>query len=108
MEYLHKCTEYRNRETAPANKLSVKGDLSVGSGYSTTAAPTNGAIIQGSVGIGISTPSAVLSLTNTSSAELTGTSASTTFRTFSGTLGTTVNSTFKLGSFGFFPPMPLH
>lgn len=39
-------------ETSPANKLSVKGSLSIGAGYSTTAAPTNGAIIQGSVGIG--------------------------------------------------------
>jgi hypothetical protein len=47
-------------ETSPANKLSVKGGLSVGSGYSTTSAPTNGAIIQGNVGIGTTSPSATL------------------------------------------------
>ncbi len=43
--------------TAPASKLSVNGGLSVGSTYSTTnAAPTNGAIFQGNVGIGNSSP----------------------------------------------------
>jgi|GEM_PF-5738481 len=47
-------------ETAPANKLSVKGGFSVGTGYSTTAAPTNGAIIQGNVGIGTPSPTASL------------------------------------------------
>lgn len=43
-------------EPNPANKASVKGNLSVGSGYSTTAAPADGAIIQGPVGIGTATP----------------------------------------------------
>lgn len=38
-------------EIVPASKLAVKGSLSVGSGYSTTAAPTDGVIIQGQVGI---------------------------------------------------------
>jgi hypothetical protein len=52
-------------ETSPANKLSVKGSLSVGSGYSTTAAPTDGAIIQGNVGIGTSSPSSQLHTTGT-------------------------------------------
>ena len=47
-------------EASPANKLSVKGGLSVGSGYSTTAAPANGAIIQGNVGIGTTNPQASL------------------------------------------------
>lgn len=56
-------------ETAPANKLAVKGSLSVGSGYSTTTAPTNGAIFQGNVGIGNSSPNAnaILDLSNSSS-----------------------------------------
>ena len=45
-------------ETAPANKLAVKGSLSVGSTYSTTAAPTDGAIILGNVGIGTASPGA--------------------------------------------------
>ncbi|MCS6935746.1 MAG: hypothetical protein NZM35_11460, partial [Chitinophagales bacterium] len=44
-------------EANPANKLSVKGNLSIGSGYSTTAAPADGAIIEGRVGIGTSSPS---------------------------------------------------
>ena len=47
-------------ETAPASTLSVKGNLSVGSSYSTTAAPANGAIIQGYTGIGTSTPDTTL------------------------------------------------
>ncbi|MEZ4953936.1 MAG: tail fiber domain-containing protein [Saprospiraceae bacterium] len=39
--------------TSPANKLDVEGGLAVGSTYSgTSAAPTNGAIIEGNVGIG--------------------------------------------------------
>ncbi len=37
---------------SPASKLDVKGNLTVGNGYSGTAAPTNGAIIEGQVGIG--------------------------------------------------------
>ncbi len=36
----------------PASKLSVSGNLSVGAGYVGTAAPTNGVIIEGRVGIG--------------------------------------------------------
>ncbi|MCW3125135.1 MAG: hypothetical protein JWO03_793 [Bacteroidetes bacterium] len=53
-------------ETAPANKLSVKGGLSIGAGYSTTTAPTNGAIIQGQVGISTTAVdgSAALDMTN--------------------------------------------
>ncbi len=49
-------------ETNPASKLSTKGNMSVGSGYSTTAAPTDGAIIQGNVGIGTQSPGAKLHL----------------------------------------------
>lgn len=41
----------------PQSRLDVEGGLAVGATYSgTTAAPTNGAIIQGSVGIGTATP----------------------------------------------------
>jgi Chaperone of endosialidase len=39
----------------PASKLTVNGNLAVGSSYN-VAAPTNGAIIAGTVGIGTSTP----------------------------------------------------
>ncbi len=44
--------------TTPASKLDVEGGLAVGATYSgTTAAPSNGAIIEGLVGIGTSSPS---------------------------------------------------
>jgi hypothetical protein len=42
--------------TAPGSLLSVAGSGSVGAGYATTAAPENGLIIQGNVGIGTSNP----------------------------------------------------
>lgn len=40
----------------PANNLTVSGNFSVGSAYTGIVAPNNGALIQGSVGIGIATP----------------------------------------------------
>ncbi len=44
-------------ETSPGSKFTVKGNLSIGSSYSTlSTAPTDGAIIQGNVGIGNSNP----------------------------------------------------
>ncbi|PIR86066.1 hypothetical protein COU14_01055 [Candidatus Kaiserbacteria bacterium CG10_big_fil_rev_8_21_14_0_10_44_10] len=43
-------------ETVPGSKLSVSGGGSFGSGYDTTAAPTNGLIIEGNVGIGTTSP----------------------------------------------------
>src|SRR4051812_45738467 len=47
--------------TAPASKLDVEGGVSIGATYSgTTAAPTNGAIIEGNVGIGTSSPGELL------------------------------------------------
>ena len=45
-------------ESSPGSKGSIKGNLSVGTNYSSIAAPTNGAIIEGQVGIGASTPDA--------------------------------------------------
>lgn len=46
---------------APASKLDVEGGVSIGASYSgTTAAPTNGAIIQGNVGIGTNSPTSNL------------------------------------------------
>ncbi|HLC79054.1 MAG TPA: hypothetical protein VJG83_01365 [archaeon] len=44
-------------ETSPGSKLSVSGGGSFGASYDTTAAPTNGLIIEGNVGIGVSSPS---------------------------------------------------
>ncbi len=51
----------------PASKAAVSGNLSVGSGYTGTAAPTDGAIIEGKVGIGTSSPDAstILDVTST-------------------------------------------
>ncbi|MEX2013426.1 MAG: Hint domain-containing protein, partial [Parcubacteria group bacterium] len=43
-------------EVAPGSKLSVSGGGSFGAGYDTTAAPTNGLIIEGNVGIGTTNP----------------------------------------------------
>lgn len=49
----------------PASKLSVGGNLSVGATYSTLAAPTNGAIFQGNVGIGSTNPGRELDVNGT-------------------------------------------
>ena len=50
--------------TAPVSKLDVSGGMSVGSYAATNAAPTNGAVISGVVGIGTSSPgSAQLAVT---------------------------------------------
>lgn len=46
--------------STPASKLTVNGNASVGSGYTGTVAPANGAIIEGNVGIGTLTPSTKL------------------------------------------------
>ncbi len=52
--------------TTPVNKLDVEGGVAIGASYAgTTLAPTNGAIIQGNVGIGTPTPNAPLQFTNT-------------------------------------------
>ncbi len=40
----------------PANRLTVAGNLSVGSAYSATAAPPEGLIVEGPTGIGTATP----------------------------------------------------
>lgn len=43
-----------------ANRIDVNGSLSVGGSYYGTAAPSNGLIVQGNVGIGITAPTAKL------------------------------------------------
>lgn len=45
---------------APFSKLSVRGNLAVGDGYTGTAGPTDGAIIKGNVGIGTTAPTVLL------------------------------------------------
>jgi hypothetical protein len=47
--------------TAPKSKLDVEGGAAIGVNYSgTTAAPTNGLIVEGNVGIGTPTPQSTL------------------------------------------------
>jgi hypothetical protein len=48
----------------PGSRLAVAGGQSVGAAYSNTAAPTNGMIIQGNVGIGTTTPVYALDVNN--------------------------------------------
>lgn len=50
---------------SPASKTTINGNLSVGSGYTGTAAPSNGVIIEGKVGVGTNSPdgSTILDIT---------------------------------------------
>ncbi|PIR85809.1 hypothetical protein COU14_02300 [Candidatus Kaiserbacteria bacterium CG10_big_fil_rev_8_21_14_0_10_44_10] len=87
-------------ETAPGSRLSVSGGGSFGSGYDTTAAPTNGLIVEGNVGIGTTTPSSKLSVAGSITAQYIHTSSSTVTSTFAGdiSIGGIViqgNSTFN-------------
>ena len=52
--------------SATGSKLSVFGNTSIGSTYGSTAAPTNGLIVEGNVGIGIANPNAKLHVEGTS------------------------------------------
>jgi hypothetical protein len=49
-------------ELDPASLLSIKGNASIGAAYSQTAAPANGLIIQGNLGIGTKDPAAKLDI----------------------------------------------
>ena len=49
----------------PASSLSIKGNASVGDGYELTAAPTDGLIVKGNVGIGTTTVDAALKIFTT-------------------------------------------
>ncbi len=49
--------------TTPFSKLDVEGGISIGAAYAgSTAAPSDGAIIEGNVGIGTASPTAMLSV----------------------------------------------
>ena len=50
--------------TNSASKLGVAGEVAIGSGYVGTVAPSNGAIIEGNVGIGTTSPPIKLSVSN--------------------------------------------
>jgi hypothetical protein len=54
------------------NNLGVYGSAAIGAGYVTTAAPTNGAIIQGNVGIGTTNPQAPLHVATSAAASAAG------------------------------------
>lgn len=90
----------------PASKLGVNGNLSIGAGYSATAAPTNGAIIQGHTVVGNSTPFPIDVLSSYSSgAEIAvaGYSTGTTYAGFfqnnsTGTAGQFLKTTGAGGS----------
>ena len=59
-------------DTAPANKLDVRGGLSVGSSYAgVSAAPTDGCIIQNTLGVGTSTPDTTYKIHTTGSIKTT-------------------------------------
>ncbi len=65
----------------PGSKLDVSGNLTVGSTFAGVAAPTNGAIIEGNVGIGTTAPTAKLDIRGTSDISqlvIRGSSAQTT------------------------------
>jgi hypothetical protein len=80
--------------TTPQNKLDVKGAVAIGSAYSgTNAAPANGLLVQGFVGIGNSNPAVPLDIGNSTSANVSNygyLAASGTTGFFSGTIGVQV------------------
>jgi hypothetical protein len=53
--------------TGPASKLSVNGNLAIGSNYLSTPAPANGALIEGKVGLGTTSPLGTLHIRSTNS-----------------------------------------
>ena len=54
--------------TSPASKLDIEGNVAIGSTYSgSTAAPTNGLIVEGNVGIGTNSPQVALDVSGDAS-----------------------------------------
>jgi|GEM_PF-5580843 len=58
-------------ETAPGSRLSVSGGTTIGASYDTTAAPTNGLLVEGNVGIGTTSPATALHISSSGSTALT-------------------------------------
>jgi hypothetical protein len=73
------------------NKMSIEGNLSVGHGYSSSVAPADGMIVQGSVGIGTTNPLRTLQLGSSTDAAFTfepgGSSANAGFIRFGDNTG---------------------
>lgn len=53
---------------SPTNKLTVNGNSSIGNGYTAIAAPANGMIVEGNIGVGTSAPVATSHIVNKGSA----------------------------------------
>ena len=78
-------------ETAPGSLLAVSGGATVGATYDTTAAPTNGLLVEGSAGFGTTTPQWALTASNATKPQLAltdagGSSVVWTFRNIANTL----------------------
>ncbi|MEI7720120.1 MAG: helix-turn-helix domain-containing protein, partial [bacterium] len=94
---------------AVASTLAANGNATIGSGYTTTAAPTNGLLVQGNVGIGTTSPFANLSVNGTgyfggnltsTNLTATGTLAVSGLASFAGNASTTALSVFNNAYFG--------
>lgn len=89
--------------TQPSSKLASDGNMTIGTGYLGTAAPTNGLLVQGKLGIGTSTPYSALSVVGTTTVsvlESTTTATSTFAGAVSSTCFTTDGSTCITASAG--------
>lgn len=87
--------------TSPLSKLSVAGNLAIGSyggGASTTAAPSNGLIVSGSIGIGSSSPVEALDVSGSIYGHSVSVGTSTTVNWGSGNIQYT---TASCGAFSF-------
>ena len=85
--------------TTPASKLDIEGNLAVGNTYSgTTAAPANGAIIEGKVGIGTSSPTYQLDVfTNTLSQAVHATNATGSGSNYAGSFSASGGGSLNIG-----------
>src|ERR1700733_170049 len=62
--------------TIPTSEFGVYGGATVGSGYISTLAPTNGLLVQGNVGIGTTSPGQLLDVQGNINVGASGTSSS--------------------------------
>lgn len=88
---------FGNTTNVPGSTVSIYGGLSVGTSYQGTASPSNGAIIQGNVGIGNNSPGTPLDVASTVNSTLRVRSSNTT-----GTAIDLQNSSAGAKNFQFF------
>ena len=67
---------------SPGSTFGVSGNATIGANYLTTAAPTNGLLVEGNVGIGTTAPTALTSLYSTATASFDITSQGQTDKRF--------------------------